>query len=80
MKYTCSDCGEEIPSTPDYLIREHDEVCGFEARLKKAGLSIMSTEEACANDIHPMTHSNEDNDDVCSFCNKKVDLSKECCY
>lgn len=80
MKFKCTDCDEEIESYPDYLIREHRETCGFEARLKKVGLSIMSTEESCANDIHPMRHWDKNDVERCSFCEKKIDKSKDCCY
>ncbi len=66
--------------TPCYIQREEEAILDLEKKMKKAGLSMMSTEEACAKDIHSMRHIRDDGITVCSFCDKEIDTSKDCYY
>lgn len=66
--------------TPCYIQREEEVVLDLKKKLKKAGLHMMSTKEACAKDIHPMRDLNVDGTETCSFCHKEIDTSKDCCY
>lgn len=66
--------------TPCYIQREGEAIADIKKKMKDAGLSMMSTKEACAKDIHPMRHRDEDKEWRCSFCNVVIDTSKECSY
>ena len=65
---------------PYYIQREEEAILNLEKKMKKAGLRMMSTKEACAKDIHPMRDLNNDGTATCSFCHKEIDRSKDCCY